>query len=74
MYSNGGGSNTPLHLCAIHDKPECMKLLLRSGADPSIRNGIDKTPLEIAQEKGHKNCEDLVGRHHSGITFELVFY
>lgn len=60
MYSNGGGSNTALHLCAIHDKPECMKLLLRTGADPNIRNGIDKTPLEIAQEKGHKTCEDLV--------------
>ncbi|XP_065224976.1 arfGAP with SH3 domain, ANK repeat and PH domain-containing protein [Planococcus citri] len=57
---NGGGSNTALHLCAIHDKPECMKLLLRSGADPNVRNGIDKTPLEIAQEKGHKNCEDLL--------------
>ncbi|XKL68849.1 hypothetical protein PGB90_006618 [Kerria lacca] len=57
---NGGGSNTALHLCAIHDKPECMKLLLRSGADFTIRNGIDKTPLEIAQEKGHKTCEDLL--------------
>lgn len=55
-----GGSNTALHLCAFHDKPECMKLLLRSGADFSIKNGQDKTPLEIAQEKGHKTCEDLV--------------
>lgn len=57
---NGGGSNTALHLCAIHDKPECMKLLLRSGADPSLHNALEKTPLEIAQEKGHKTCEDLL--------------
>lgn len=37
-----------------------MKLLLRSGADPSLHNALEKTPLEIAQEKGHKTCEDLV--------------
>lgn len=55
-----GGSNTALHMCAIHDKAECMKLLLRSGADPSLRNAQDKTPLDIAQEKGHRTCEELV--------------
>ncbi|XKL61195.1 hypothetical protein PGB90_008252 [Kerria lacca] len=48
---NGGGSNTALHLCAIHDKPECMKLLLRSGADFTIRkmqniNNIVMFPLD----------------------------
>jgi len=59
-FSNGGMSNTALHLCAIHDKPECMKLLLRSGADFTLKNGNDRTALEIAQEKGHKACEDLV--------------
>ena len=37
-----------------------MKLLLRSGADFTLRNGNDRTALEIAQEKGHKACEDLV--------------
>uniref|UniRef100_A0A1B6J1N0 ArfGAP with SH3 domain, ANK repeat and PH domain-containing protein n=1 Tax=Homalodisca liturata TaxID=320908 RepID=A0A1B6J1N0_9HEMI len=60
--SSHGGSNSALHLCAIHDKPECMKLLLRSGADPTLRNALDKTPLDIAKEKGHHTCEELV-RH-----------
>lgn len=61
MYNfSYGGSNTALHVCAIHDKAECMKLLLRSGADPSLRNALDKTPLDIAQEKGHRTCEELV--------------
>lgn len=53
-------SNTALHLCAIHDKAECMKLLLRSGADSSLRNALDKTALDIAKEKGHRTCEELV--------------
>lgn len=70
-YRVEGGNNTALHLCAFHDKPECMKLLLRSGADFTIRNGQDKTPLEIALEKGHKTCEDLV----SFMTFlEITFF
>lgn len=58
----GSGSNTALHLCALHDKPECMKLLLRSGADPTLRNAQDKTPLDIAQDRGHHSCEELL-RH-----------
>ncbi|RZF46981.1 hypothetical protein LSTR_LSTR011844 [Laodelphax striatellus] len=60
--SASGDSNTALHLCALHDKAECMKLLLRSGADPSLRNAYDKTALDIAQEKGHRTCEELL-RH-----------
>uniref|UniRef100_A0A8D8M2C7 Arf-GAP with SH3 domain, ANK repeat and PH domain-containing protein 1 n=1 Tax=Cacopsylla melanoneura TaxID=428564 RepID=A0A8D8M2C7_9HEMI len=53
-------SNTALHLCALLDKTECMKLLLRSGASPTIRNGQDKAPLELAQERGHRACEELL--------------
>jgi Arf-GAP/SH3 domain/ANK repeat/PH domain-containing protein len=56
----GSGCNTALHLCALHDRAECMKLLLRSGADPTLRNAQDKTPLDIAQERGHHTCEELV--------------
>ncbi|KAK7867299.1 hypothetical protein R5R35_002124 [Gryllus longicercus] len=58
--SENAGCNTALHLCAMHDRPECMKLLLRSGADATLRNGLDKTPLEVAQELGHSSCEELL--------------
>ncbi|KAL0268563.1 UNVERIFIED_CONTAM: hypothetical protein PYX00_010454 [Menopon gallinae] len=54
--------NTPLHLCAIHDKVECMKLLLRSGADPLRKNALNRTPLDIAIDKRHEICEELL-RH-----------
>jgi len=80
--STGSGSNTVLHLCALHDKPECMKLLLRSGADPTLRNAQDKTPLDIAQDRGHHSCEELVSHppctcsisvhwHERLLTFKL---
>lgn len=52
--------DTALHLCAKHDKSEAMKLLLRASADPMLRNKMDKTPLDIAQEYGHHTCKELV--------------
>lgn len=54
------GCNTPLHICAQYAQVECMKLLLRSGADTNIRNAQDKTPLEVAQELGYHACVELV--------------
>ncbi|EDW85580.2 uncharacterized protein Dwil_GK23159 [Drosophila willistoni] len=54
------GKNTALHLCALHDRRECMKLLLRSGADFELRNSQNKTALDIAKEMGHNGCKELI--------------
>lgn len=53
------GSNTALHICALYDKVECMKLLLRSGADANIKNSQNKTAMDIAQEFGNNTCQEL---------------
>lgn len=62
------GCNTALHLCVIYDQVECMKLILRSGADPTIRNFQDKTPLDIAQQLNNKTSIELV------ICFPFIKY
>ncbi|XP_055701088.1 arfGAP with SH3 domain, ANK repeat and PH domain-containing protein isoform X1 [Phlebotomus papatasi] len=54
------GKNTPLHLCALHDRQECMKLLLRSGAEYELKNSMNKTPLDISKEMGHDACRELI--------------
>lgn len=59
--SDAIGCNTALHFCALFDKPESMKLLLRSGADINLRNSQDKTAFDVAQEMGHHTCQELVG-------------
>ncbi|XP_055605216.1 arfGAP with SH3 domain, ANK repeat and PH domain-containing protein [Uranotaenia lowii] len=54
------GRNTALHLCALHDRRECMKLLLRSGCDHEIKNSQNRTALDIAKEMGHEACKELI--------------
>lgn len=54
------GKNTALHLCALHDRQECMKLLLRSGADFELKNELGKTALAITKEMGHDACRELI--------------
>ena len=53
--------NTPLHYCVIQNQCESMRLLLRSGANPCVENNNGKTPIDIAKERGHHLCEEMVG-------------
>ena len=52
--------NTPLHYCVIQNQTESMRLLLRSGANPSIENNNGKSPLSISKERNHHLCEEMV--------------
>lgn len=52
--------DTALHLSARHDKAEAIKLLLRAGADSTLKNKMDKTSLDIAHDMGHHTCKELV--------------
>lgn len=51
---------TALHLCAATDRTEPMKLLLKAGADVTIKDGSGRTPLQIAKQLGHHACQELV--------------
>ena len=59
--------NTPLHYCVIQDQSESMRLLLRSGANPSSENNNGKSPLAIAKERNHHLCEEMV-------SFYFIYY
>uniref|UniRef100_T1J7C5 ArfGAP with SH3 domain, ANK repeat and PH domain-containing protein n=1 Tax=Strigamia maritima TaxID=126957 RepID=T1J7C5_STRMM len=52
--------NTALHICIMQNQTECCKLLLRSGANPNIENNARKLPLDIAKERGHVLCQELL--------------
>lgn len=54
--------NTALHLCVLYNQVESMKLLLRSGADTTLKNSQNKTPMDIAQELEFHTCQELVSK------------
>jgi ankyrin repeat protein len=45
--------STPLFVAAQNGHTAIVAMLLKSGADKSIRGFRDRTPLEQAQRKGH---------------------
>ncbi|XP_053615745.1 arfGAP with SH3 domain, ANK repeat and PH domain-containing protein isoform X1 [Plodia interpunctella] len=51
---------TALHLCAATDRTEPMKLLLKAGADWSLKDGSGRTALLIAKQMGHHACQELL--------------
>lgn len=53
-------SATALHLCAWYDRRECIKLLLRIGCDYTVCNDNGQTALDIARQKKHEECVNLV--------------
>jgi len=42
----------PLHLAALHGLPRVVQFLLRAGADPDMRDALNRTPREIAVMRG----------------------
>ncbi|XP_025913279.1 arf-GAP with SH3 domain, ANK repeat and PH domain-containing protein 2-like isoform X2 [Apteryx rowi] len=52
--------NTPLHYCCSHNKPECVKLLLKAKASIAITNEAGETALDVARRMRHPLCEELL--------------
>jgi hypothetical protein len=53
--------NTPLHQAACNGYDTVCKTLLAAGADPNVvNNNNGETPLQLAAEKGHKECAKIV--------------
>ncbi|WP_438456569.1 tetratricopeptide repeat protein [Wolbachia endosymbiont of Kerria lacca] len=52
---------TPLHYAAQDGHLDIVKLLLDRGADPTIRNSNEKTPLQLAEEHLNQNPEVYQG-------------
>jgi len=61
------GSKKSALICAVavrkQDSPEIVRLLLESGADPSVRDAKGKTALDYALEKGYEKSAALLQAH-----------
>ncbi|CAH1248110.1 ASAP1 [Branchiostoma lanceolatum] len=58
--------NTPLHICALHDQTECMKLLLRSKPKLDIDNNDGESALAVSVRKQHRICQEMLEQASQG--------
>ncbi|XP_032848852.1 LOW QUALITY PROTEIN: arf-GAP with SH3 domain, ANK repeat and PH domain-containing protein 1-like [Tyto alba] len=49
-----------LHYCCSHNKPKCVKLLLKAKANITITNKSGEMALDVARRLRHPLCEELL--------------
>uniref|UniRef100_A0A4W6D1T9 Un-named sa1614 n=1 Tax=Lates calcarifer TaxID=8187 RepID=A0A4W6D1T9_LATCA len=75
MQTSAG--NTALHYSCLHNKSDCVKLLLRARANPHIKNELGETALDVSRRLKHSQCEELLQQaqsnqfdHHVHVEYE----
>ena len=58
---------TPLHMAAEEGHKKVVELLILKGADINVKNGDDRTPLDVAIKHKRTETADLL-RKHGGKT------
>ncbi|XP_078803995.1 arf-GAP with SH3 domain, ANK repeat and PH domain-containing protein 2 isoform X2 [Oryzias latipes] len=69
--------NTALHYSCLHNKSDCVKLLLRAHANTHTKNQLGETALDISRRLKHAGCESLLDQarsnrfdHHVHVEYE----
>nr|XP_020466771.1 arf-GAP with SH3 domain, ANK repeat and PH domain-containing protein 2-like isoform X2 [Monopterus albus] len=69
--------NTALHYSCLHNKSDCVKLLLRARANIHIKNELGETALDVSRRLKHGHCEALLQQaqsnqfgHHVHVEYE----
>ncbi|MBE7368270.1 ankyrin repeat domain-containing protein [Ramlibacter pallidus] len=52
--------STPLMMAAMYGSPESVRLLLKEGADPMMRNELGMSAVDFAQRGNRKDAADLI--------------
>lgn len=58
----------PLHLAALHGLLRVTQRLLRAGADPDLRDALNRTPREIAVMRGFVDVAAEFGPQQTGVS------
>ncbi|XP_008303725.1 arf-GAP with SH3 domain, ANK repeat and PH domain-containing protein 1-like [Stegastes partitus] len=62
--------NTALHYSCLHNKSDCVKLLLRARANTHIKNELGETALDVSRRLKHGHCEALVSPSNGPVKKE----
>ena len=58
------GGFTALHAAAHNGQIEMIKLLVAAGANPKLKNNKNKTPEDLAREKGHEEVVEYLKQYY----------
>jgi ankyrin repeat protein len=56
---------TPLYRALDHGRIDIVRLFLEHGASVEVKNGAGKTPLDVAEQKGHYEIVKLLSEHRA---------
>lgn len=59
---------TPLYIAARCNKVDCLKLLIKAGADVNVSDDFTATPLYAAATEGHEQCVDILFAARAAFT------
>ncbi|XP_030275093.1 arf-GAP with SH3 domain, ANK repeat and PH domain-containing protein 2 isoform X2 [Sparus aurata] len=69
--------NTALHYSCLHNKSDCVRLLLRARANTHIKNELGESALDVSRKLKHGDCEALLQKaqsnhfdHHVHVEYE----
>ncbi|XP_038552063.1 arf-GAP with SH3 domain, ANK repeat and PH domain-containing protein 2 isoform X1 [Micropterus salmoides] len=69
--------NTALHYSCLHNKSDCVRLLLRARANTHLKNDLGETALDVSRRLKHGHCEALLQQaqsnqfeHHVHVEYE----
>lgn len=62
----------PLHLAGLHGLLQLARSLLRAGADPGLRDAINRTPQEIAVMRGFVDVAAELAPAHEGANVSMA--
>jgi prophage maintenance system killer protein len=68
---NPQSGKTALHLAVIANSPNAVKLLLERGADPSIQDATNNTPLDYATERHNDEITELLRSQTASNSYKM---
>ncbi|KAJ3081970.1 hypothetical protein HK102_002006 [Quaeritorhiza haematococci] len=50
---NDADNSTPLHWASLNGKKEAVEVLIKCGADATVKNGMGRSSVTVAEQQGH---------------------
>ncbi|KAM6951138.1 LOW QUALITY PROTEIN: SH3 and multiple ankyrin repeat domains protein 1-like [Aplochiton taeniatus] len=70
--SQNASGNTALHISALYNKENCVRVLLYRGANKEAKNKHGQTPFQVAVVSGHFELGEILKNHRDSDTVPFL--